>query len=72
MAAGLTAASIGMEAAGGAMEGKSGSSIAGGALVGAIGGKVGVGAKLLGASKSLDQGLGLGYWAAGVGAGLVM
>ncbi|GGV69902.1 RHS repeat-associated core domain-containing protein [Streptomyces massasporeus] len=72
VAAGLTAASIGMEAAGGAMHGKSGSSIAAVALVGAVGGKVGIGAKLLGASKTMDQGIGVAYWAMGAGAGLFM
>jgi hypothetical protein len=54
------------------MQGKSGSSIAAGALVGAVGGKVGVGTKLLGASKAMDQGIGVAYWAMGAGVGLFM
>ena len=49
------------------MQGKSGSSIAAEALVGAVGGKVGIGAKLLGASKTMDQGIGVAYWAMGAG-----
>ena len=54
------------------MQGKSGSSIAAEAHVGAVGGKVGIGAKLLGASKTMDQAIGVAYWAMGAGAGLFM
>ncbi|MER6130716.1 RHS repeat-associated core domain-containing protein [Streptomyces sp. NPDC001815] len=69
---GLTAVGIGLEAAGGAVDGKSGSEIAGGAVVGLVGGKVGVAADLLKASKTMSRGVNLSYWAMGVGAGEVM
>ncbi|MBX9427437.1 RHS repeat-associated core domain-containing protein [Streptomyces lateritius] len=71
VAGGLAVASAGLEMAGAAANGESGSKIAMSGVVGFVGGKVGVASKLLGAGKTLDRSIGLGYWGMGAAAGIV-